>query len=223
LRCENLTASQVEASTRETTHPEWKVDVPSGTPLDDSTRDVPLGTSTRDLSTWDGEILAGAVLASWDDNSAVIRFVDEVARGVEPGKPLAYRYAAAISGEARWLPRSEFVVWKRRLLLDGGFVERPVVSLAALPEDASRPARQLWSSIELLVQARLLGGTPAHDPLPLSRRFLRRWVPMGEGSVRTAMEKLQAIRFVTPAGVYEGSNGRRPTKLWRVHLAKEAR
>ena len=116
---------------------------------------------------------------------------------------------------------SEQGVWKRRLLLDSGFVPHPAVALAELPLEAGVRARELWPSIELLIQARLLGGTPAEAPLPLTRRFLRRWVPMGETPVRTAMEELIALEFVTRAGRHIPNRGR-PMNLWCVRLEGEA-
>lgn len=71
--------------------------------------------------------------------------------------------------------------------------------------------------IELLIQVRVLGGTAAHDPLPLTRRFLRRWVPMGERHVRAAMEDLEGHEFVMRAGTYP-VKGIRPMNLWVVRL-----
>jgi hypothetical protein len=189
-------------------------------PVEPSVR-TPLGTSTRDNSTWDGEVLRGDTLAAWDDDPGVIRFVEEKARAVERGKPLAYRYAAAISGEARRLGGSEYGLWKRRLLLDGGFIQHPAVALAVLPTGAGSHTRRLWPAIELLICARLLGGTPVDDPLPLARRFLRRWVPMGERSVRTAMEELEALEFVILVGTHVPEGGR-STNLWRVRGWEEA-
>src|SRR5687767_14648240 len=58
----------------------------------------PLGTSTRDStrdgeSTWDGDVLAGDSLASWDDHPALLRFVDEIAGESNLGMPPGYRYA----------------------------------------------------------------------------------------------------------------------------------
>ena len=174
----------------------------------------PLRTSTRD-STWDGEILRGDALAGWDDDPRIRDFVNQVASGVELGKPPAYRYAAAISGKARLLSRPEYGHWKRRLLLDSGAVQRPTGGLAALPADAGDHARRLWPSIELLIQVRLLGGDSVDDPLPLTRRFLRTWVPMGETPVRAAMEELEALGLVIRDGTYCANGGRR-MNLWRV-------
>ena len=179
---------------------------------------VPLGTSsTRDSSTWDGGVLRGYDLAAWDDDPTVVDFVNQVADNVEVGKPLAYRYAAAVSGEARFLTAPAYGQWKRRLLLECGVVPRPAVSLAPLPGELGVHARRIWPLIELLIQVRVLGGTAAHDPLPLTRRFLRRWVPMGERPVRAAMEDLEAHEFVMRAGTYP-MKGIRPMNLWVVRL-----
>lgn len=178
----------------------------------------PLGTSsTRDSSTWDGGVLRGDDLAAWDDDLTVVDFVNQVADNVEVGKPPAYRYAAAVSGEARSLTAPEYGQWKRRLLLECGVVPRPTVSLAALPGDLCAHAHRLWPLIELLIQVRVLGGTAAHDALPLTRRFLRRWVPMGERPVRAAMEDLEAHEFVMRVGTYP-VKGIRPMNLWVVRL-----
>jgi hypothetical protein len=182
---------------------------------------TPLGTSTRDYSTWDGEVLRGKTLADWDADPRVIRFVEELAAGIEPDQPVAYRYAAAISGEPRRLRRPEYGLWKRRLLIHSGLVQPPDVALAVLPGGAGDQARQLWPSIALVIQARVLGGTPADDPLPLTRRFLRRWVPMGEGSVRTAMEELEALDYLIRAGIYRPKGGL-PTILWQVRAGEAA-
>jgi hypothetical protein len=111
------------------------------------------------------------------------------------------------------VPPSEYGQWKRRLLLACGLVEHPAVALAVLPSEVSAHARRLWPSIELLINVRVLGGTPATDPLPLTRRFLRRWVPMSERSVRAAMEELEAKGFVVRAGMHVPEHGR-PMNLW---------
>jgi len=181
---------------------------------------VPLGTSTRDASTWEGDVLRGDALADLDNDPRVTSFIEEIAREIAPGKAPAYRYAAAISREERPLPRPEFVQWKRRLLRECGVVSRPAVSLAVLPGEVSPHARCLWPLIELLIHVRLLGGTSPHDPLPLTRRFLRRWVPMSEGAVRAAMEELEALEFVMRAGTYP-VKGMRPLNLWLVRVRDE--
>lgn len=180
----------------------------------------PLGTSTWD-STWDGEIQRGETLAAWDDDPRLIRFVDDIAGGIAPGKPPTYRYAAFLSGEERYLRPSEYGVLKRRLLLDAGVINHPLVPMAVLPVSAGLHTHRLWAAIELLVQARLLGGTSIHEPLPLTRRFLRWWVPMGEGSVRAAMEELKTLEFVVPTSDFDSAimkSGHRPLKLWRIKL-----
>jgi hypothetical protein len=182
----------------------------------------PLGTSTRDStwdgkSSWDGDVLREDDLAAWDDHPTFVSFINEIAGNVAAGFPPAYRYAAVVSGEERKLSKPEFVQWKRRGLLDSGAVPRPPVLLPALPDELSVHAHRVWPQIELLLQVRVLGGTPARDPLPLTRRFLRRWVPMREGQVRTAMEELEAREFVMKAGTYP-TKGTRPMNLWVVRL-----
>jgi hypothetical protein len=216
-RCEQIEqASRVEPSTRDV--PEWNV--PSGTSRVESTSqvDAPSKPSTRDSSTWDGAVLSGADLAAWDENAAVNRFVDRLAAGGAPDKPLGYRYAAAISGEERFLGKPELGNWTRRLLIEGGFVGRPPVALAGLPDGAGAATRELWPAIELLVHARVLGGTPASEPLPLSRRFLQRWARMTEARVRAAMEELESLGYVQREREEALANGRRLI-LWSVRRA----
>ena len=208
VRCENKLPQRVDRPRTTDARPEWSR-------VEDSIRG-PLGTSTRD-STWAGEVLKGDALAAWDDDPRVIRFVEDVAGTIESGRPLTCRYAAATSGQVHDLSASEYGVWKRRLLLESGLVPHPAVALAVLPVDAGVHARELWPSIELLIQARLLGGTPADAPLPLTRRFLRRWVPMGERPVRTAMEELIALEFVTLADTHVPNRGW-PMNLWCVRV-----
>ena len=166
------------------------------------------------------EPLVGAELAAWDDDEALVRFVEERAGDLLPGEPEADRYAASVTGTPRKLSRPERGVWKRRLLIDAGLVEPPPVVLARLPEEACTATRELWPQIQLLVQARVLGGMPATDPFPLSRRFLRGWARMSERAVREAMEELEWLGYVERAGTYPARRGV-PGLTWRVRLAGE--
>lgn len=202
-------------------HPKSKVDLPSGTPTHQRSTWDRLGSSTWDLSTWDGEVLEGEKLAAWDRDPGFVAFVRErVGAGFERGVALAYQYAAVISGDESRLERSEFAQWKRRALIEGGFIPAPPASLAPLPESAKDATQEVWPKIELLLQCRVLGGTSPRDGHPLARRFLRKWTPTGEIRVRTAMEELErGIGYIRRDGQHE--KGVRPTILWCVLLEGE--
>lgn len=137
--------------------------------------------------------------------------------------PLAVVYAAAVSGHFHWLGSGVFPRWKRRALLEGGFVGVPLVSLANLPDGVSESTLVVWGAIELLVRVRVLGGEAAKDALPLSRPFLSHWTPASERTTRTGMETLERLEFISRAGSHTKSGGRRPLTLWQARLAEEER
>jgi hypothetical protein len=141
--------------------------------------------------------------------------------GHDAPAPLAVVYAAAVSGEFRWLGAGTFPRWKRRALLEAGLVGMPDVTLANLPDDASESTRLLWNAIQLLVRVRMLGGERAADALPLSRPFLRHWTPASERGTRTGMETLERLGLIWRVGSYTKSSGRRPLTLWGVRLSDE--
>jgi hypothetical protein len=63
-------------------------------------------TSTRDASTWEGDVLRGEALADLDNDPRVASFIEQMASEIAPGKAPAYRYAAAISREGTHLATS---------------------------------------------------------------------------------------------------------------------
>jgi hypothetical protein len=129
--------------------------------------------------------------------------------------PLAVVYASSVAGYFHPVGRTELPTWKRRALDEAGCVSLPAVTLAALPEDAPDVTSELWAAIGLLLRAR---GGPATDPLPLARRFLRRWVPQSERAVRRGMEYLEEKRLIWRVAYHVQPGGTRPTTLWRVEL-----
>lgn len=131
--------------------------------------------------------------------------------------PLAVVYAATVASHYQPLGRAEFPCWKRRALLEAGSISLPAVTLAPLPEEATEETSELWTAIALLLRVR---GEPATEPLPLTRRFLRRWVPQSEWVVRQGMEYLEKKRLVWRVANYLRPGGVRPTTLWRVELER---
>lgn len=142
--------------------------------------------------------------------------------GHDAPAPLAVVYAAAVSGEFRWLSAGTFPRWKRRALVEAGLVALPNVTLANLPTDVSESTRLLWDAIQLLVRVRVLGGERAADALPLSRPFLRHWTPASERGTRTGMETLERLGLIWRVGSYTKSSGRRPLTLWGIAIAGTA-
>jgi hypothetical protein len=167
---------------------------------------------------WGGEVIEREELAAWDDDPRLREHVAE-RFGYRPDESLTRQYARGVTGKDRWLRPPEYVTWKRRLLIEAGVISVTDVRLAPLPADVSHWARDLWAKIELLVQARALGGTRPREPLPLTREFLAGWAEMPPWGVRAALEGLQSAGLVRVVDQVR-SRGGRMVRFWSVALAE---
>ena len=164
--------SYVEVSTSETSPSSLSLVESYGSELPQPVTDSLLGV-LPELSTseWDGGVVEKDELAAWDDDPRLRTYV--AARlGYVPGESLTGQYVRGVTGDDSRLRTPEYVTWKRRLLIESGLISVSTIKLAPLPTEATNGARDLWSKIELLLQARALGGSHPSQPLPLADRLL---------------------------------------------------
>jgi hypothetical protein len=104
--------------------------------------------------------------------------------------------------------------WKCRAVLEAGLIDRPLISIADLDDDAPYEAVLTWEGIRELVAARSLT-QPAGEPAPLASSFLARWCPLEESAVRRGKRWLERHEFIARAGEAEFGCPKRCI-LWKV-------
>jgi hypothetical protein len=123
-------------------------------------------------------------------------------------------YASIVAGKVIHPIEAELARWKRRALIECGFVAAPAVHLRPLPEDAPRYAVTVWDGIGLLVAVRRLT-EPDETELPLTRSFLPGWCGCEEKAMKGGIAWLDRHRYIWRAGSV-GVGKYKPMTLWAV-------
>ncbi|MEP7224059.1 MAG: hypothetical protein ABI783_03765 [Actinomycetota bacterium] len=100
-------------------------------------------------------------------------------------------------------------------LIEAGLVERPVVALAALRDDAPVAAVETWNLVRDVLTVRVAMGEQQTDPLPLSSPWLASLNGTDEKTIRAGKRWLEQRGYIEHVGVGPSRFGH-PLTLWSV-------
>jgi hypothetical protein len=117
--------------------------------------------------------------------------------------PLVKVYAAAVSGEPpRRFSGPTLAIWKLRLLIEAGLIERPRVEVPHLPADAPEHARIAYPGLVLLFQVR--AASDMGLATPLVPNFFACWCGISESEAKEARHYFRTNGIIAKTGVKQG-------------------
>ena len=148
-----------------------------------------------------------------DERRGLVVYQDfHAGKRARPGqKPLASLtlaevYAADRTGRVERLRGLQHVLWKLRLLVDTGFVDRPPVNAPPAPPTLTAATLRVYDGFCELVSIRQLTAL-RHEPAPYSWRFASGWCGVSESSAGRGMQQLLAHGLIRRAGAMPGARG----------------
>lgn len=114
-------------------------------------------------------------------------------------------YAAHCTGKRRQLSSMELIYWTKRLVLDGGLVERPKVTLPQLPPDLPDSRYKLRETLQELFEARAVG--VGLEATPCANEFLSGLSGLPKSTVMRAKGDLLKHNVIEKAGTYSSVYG----------------
>jgi hypothetical protein len=108
-------------------------------------------------------------------------------------------YFDRVTRMPRRLRKGEFVRWKVRLGIEAGVLARPLIELAALPNDAPEYVRRAYEGLQLFVAVRT-HTDPPNEAFPFARGFASEWCGLDHVKTRAAISALRDAGVLVKVG-----------------------
>jgi hypothetical protein len=108
-------------------------------------------------------------------------------------------YATRLAGIPRKRGKPEYVRWKVRLALEAGVLVPPLVSIPALPLEATEYARRIYDGLRLFVAVRALTDAPG-EPFTFARSFAAEWCGVDREQAKSGIKSLVNMGLLVKVG-----------------------